>query len=121
MRWLPDEHALNGIAFADGQTAVIVGTDGAILRSTDAGRSWNTVPSPTRTHLRAVAFASPTEGLAVGFWGEAIRTNDGGVTWVRERTGTRVHLMGVTARPGGGFLVSGARETVFTVTSGGVR
>jgi len=120
-RWLPDEHALNGVAFADERTVVIVGSDGAILRSTDAGLSWTAVPSPARTHLRAVAFASATEGLAVGYWGEAVRTSDGGATWARERTGTRMHLMGVSARPGGGFLLSGTRETVLAAMPGGAQ
>jgi len=32
-----------------------------------------------------------------------------------------MHLLAVTARPGGGFLVSGTGETVLAVTPGGVR
>lgn len=115
-QWLPMHASLSGVAFADERTAVIVGLNGLILRSTDAGRTWNRVTSPARTHLRAVAFSSPAEGLAVGYWGEAVRTTDGGATWEREATGTRMHLQGVTARPGGGFLATGARETILAVS-----
>lgn len=119
-RWLPGTKLTNGIAFADDHTAVIVG-DGIVLRTTDAGLTWNPVPSPSRTPLRSIAFAGALDGLAVGAWGEAIRTADGGATWEREATATRFHLAGVSPRPGGGFLVSGFRETVFAVTAGGAK
>lgn len=62
-----------------------------------------------------------SEGLAVGHWGEAIRTTDGGATWQRELSGTRLHLVDVEEDPTGGFLVSGVRETIFSVTNGGSR
>jgi len=118
-RWLASTDALNGVAFADGRVAVIVGGSGVILRSVDAGVSWSAVPSPTSVHLRAIAFSGPSDGLAVGYWGECIRTRDGGATWERERTGTRLHLYTVSARPGGGYLVTGARETIFAAVPGG--
>lgn len=119
-RWLPGTNLINAIAFADDRTAVLVG-DGIVLRTTDAGLTWKAVRSPARAVIRSIAFASATEGLGVGFWGEAIRSADGGATWERQATGTRFHLTAVSARPGGGFVVAGMRETVFAVTAGGAR
>lgn len=120
-QWLPKEALLTGIAFADDRTAVVSAGDGTLLRSIDAGESWSEVVSPALSRLSKIAFSDGGHGLAVGFWGEAIRTIDGGASWARERSGTRLHLVDVEADPTGGFLVSGYRETLFSVTERGVR
>lgn len=120
-RWLPSKAMLTSVAFADDRVIVIATSEGTLLRSTDAGASWATIPSRARALLRGIAFSDNGEGLAVGYWGEAIRTIDGGATWQRELSGTRLHLHDVAEDPTGGFLVSGVRETVFSVTSGGSR
>jgi photosystem II stability/assembly factor-like uncharacterized protein len=68
---------------------VAVGERGAILRSIDAGRSWQTVPSPARATLTAVAFApSPsTRGWAVGHDALILATPDAGRTWTKQFQG----------------------------------
>ena len=119
--WLPAEAMLTGVAFADDRTVVIATSDGTLLRSTDAGATWHEVGSPALSNLTGIAFGEDGHGVAVGFWGEAIRTTDEGATWMRERSGTRLHLVNVKPDPAGGFLVSGFRETVFSVTGGGAR
>ncbi len=118
-QWLPTQATLINVAFAGERIVMIAVLDGTLLRSTDAGQSWATIPSPARARLSGIAFTDNGEGLAVGYWGEAIRTTDGGATWRRELSGTRLHLLDVEADPRGGFLVSGVRETIFSVTSGG--
>jgi photosystem II stability/assembly factor-like uncharacterized protein len=77
-----------GIAFADSNVGVIVagrsGNLGRILRTTDAGVTWNQVLSTGP--LRRVAFGSSTVGVAVGDSqsgtpARILRTTDGGINW----------------------------------------
>lgn len=58
-----------------------VGPRGHILRSTDAGRSWQQVPSPVSTDLVAVAFAGPRKAWAVGHDGVMLQSTDAGSSW----------------------------------------
>lgn len=120
-QWLPTHALLTAAAFASDSVVVITTSDGSLLRSTDAGRNWTTIERAARARLRGIAFAPTGEGLAVGYWGEAIHSTDAGATWRRERSGTRLHLVDVEADPSGGFLVSGVRESVFSVTAGSGR
>jgi photosystem II stability/assembly factor-like uncharacterized protein len=65
------------------RTWIIVGNDGLILRSTDGGEQWTTVPSGTRKDLQTVAL-TPFGLLAAGsdVYGEVrLRSTDGGATW----------------------------------------
>lgn len=64
-----------------GDALVAVGDRGFILRSTDAGKTWAQVASPTDVMLTAVAMASPTQGVAVGHDATILQTSDGGQTW----------------------------------------
>lgn len=114
-QWLPQQHALNAVQFANDSIVVIVTSSGGVQRSTDGGRSWGAIDTPARARLRGVAFTEGGEGLAVGHWGEVIRSRDGGATWQREKSGTRLHFLDVEVDPAGGFLVCGARESVFSV------
>lgn len=120
-QWLPTQALLTGAAFANDSVVVIATSEGPLLRSTDAGRNWSTIERPSRAWLRGIAFGPDGEGLAVGYWGEAIRSTDSGATWRRERSGTRLHFVDVEADPTGGFLVSGVRENVFSVSARGGR
>jgi len=66
---------------ARGDLAWAVGYWGVVLRSTDAGRSWASAPTPTDEALYAVSFADDSNGWAVGANSALLRTTDGGVTW----------------------------------------
>jgi photosystem II stability/assembly factor-like uncharacterized protein len=58
-----------------------------ILRSTDAGASWQTMLDTALEStwgLYDIDFADQSNGLATGGMGKIYRTTDGGVTWVRE-------------------------------------
>jgi photosystem II stability/assembly factor-like uncharacterized protein len=57
---------------------------GAVLRTTDGGRSWKPV-SKTDEILAATKFISPTRGWVAGYAGRIQRTDDGGVTWKVQR------------------------------------
>jgi photosystem II stability/assembly factor-like uncharacterized protein len=79
---------LNAVSFADERRGWAVGAGGAVLATTDGGRTWRAQASGTESDLFDVKFFDEREGWAVGGDGVAIHTTDGGVTWGAEPTGT---------------------------------
>lgn len=68
-------------AFAGEEMVVVVGERGHILRSTDAGNSWQQAEVPTSATLTGVFFHDKALGWAVGHDQVILRTTDGGKTW----------------------------------------
>lgn len=64
-----------------GDAVVAVGERGLVLRSTDSGTTWETMPTPTSATLCAVSFATARHGWAVGHDGLILATIDAGRTW----------------------------------------
>jgi photosystem II stability/assembly factor-like uncharacterized protein len=60
------------VDFADDKNGVIVGYDGAILRSSDKGKTWTRQTSGTKEHLYGLFFAKKY-GWAVGANGVVIQ------------------------------------------------
>jgi photosystem II stability/assembly factor-like uncharacterized protein len=68
--------------FVDSRTAIIVGGQGIILKTTDAGASWTKKRNAQFLQsLRSVSFSGTQAGIAVGDGGVIVRTTDGGETW----------------------------------------
>ena len=68
-----------------GPAIVAVGERGTILRSLDAGLTWQAAAVPTAATLTGVSFASGTaHGWAVGHDALILATADGGLTWHRQ-------------------------------------
>lgn len=110
-RDLPEGFSARSLAFATEEIGVMVGAEGKIVRSTDGGRSWAEVRSPTATLLNRVAFLEDGRtGWAVGFGGTLVHTQDAGETWVAQQSGSFAELFGL-------HIVS-ARE-VWTAGAGG--
>ncbi|MDM4768393.1 YCF48-related protein [Pelomonas sp. SE-A7] len=59
----------------------MVGENGEIFRTTDAGTTWTAVPSGVTSTLRSISFSSDKDGWIVGDYGALLRTSDGGATW----------------------------------------
>jgi hypothetical protein len=71
---------LNDVTFCNSTVGIIVGSNGAILRSGNSGSSWGVILSGTQRDLKSVACFSATEAIIVGD-SVALRTVDGGRTW----------------------------------------
>lgn len=77
------------IAYADDNTALIVGEYGAIARTTDGGGTWqyfaftttNNAGELVRPGFNDVQFVTPTLAYAVGDDGIMIKSTDGGINW----------------------------------------
>lgn len=67
--------------------AVVVGTNGTILKTSDAGETWEQKESGTNEILSNVQFASQQIGYISGYNGVFLKTTDGGETWNLSDTG----------------------------------
>lgn len=71
-----------------GEHIWIAGTPGTrVLRSSDAGRTWQVVDTGQSVPIRALAFSDERHGCAVGDLGTILTTADGGQTWSQRRAG----------------------------------
>jgi photosystem II stability/assembly factor-like uncharacterized protein len=83
---VPTRSMLTAVRFVDDRLGFAVGHDAVILRSTDAGESWQRVhaaPEEERP-LLDVWFADAHTGFAIGAYGYFLRTRDGGTNWSPE-------------------------------------
>ena len=71
---------LNDLVMLDDNTAWIVGTDGAVGRTTDGGESFVLQATGTAINLTGVSFVDNLRGWVVGTAGTVLRTSDGGDT-----------------------------------------
>ncbi len=66
-------HALASTGMSSSQTVVAVGDDGTVIRTTDGGSNWLTLPSGTANKLNRVNFyPDASDGIAVGNMGTAL-------------------------------------------------
>jgi photosystem II stability/assembly factor-like uncharacterized protein len=87
---------LSCVDFVDSAHGWAAGSKGAILATSNGGKTWRAQRSGTASWLRGVAFADVAHGWAVGDDGTILTTSDGGATWTRQRSGTRVSLLAVS-------------------------
>lgn len=80
----------------------LVGDPGTVvLRSDDAGGTWEAHPTGHTWPLTAVAFQGAEQGCAVGLGGTILRTSDGGRTWRPAREGaTHADTLVIAWEPG---------------------
>ncbi len=79
---------ISAVCYSDKNTIHAVGY-GIILRSTDAGLTWDL--SDTKDDFYTdVYFTSATTGYAVGAVGTILKTTDAGLTWEKLRSGDKV-------------------------------
>ena len=68
----------------------IAGSPGTVvLHTTDAGRTWNRLPTGQNLPIRDLCFVDPLHGCAVGDLGTILVTEDGGQNWTRQQSGGR--------------------------------
>lgn len=109
---------LHGIAFGSRLDGVIVGTAGAILRSSTGGTSWAAATSGITDDLRAVAFSDPNQVVAVGDNGALLRSGNAGATWTAIASGFAQRLLGVDGVDNE-FFVVGRNGAATRSTDGG--
>jgi photosystem II stability/assembly factor-like uncharacterized protein len=75
---------LTGVVMLDTATAIAVGRDRSILRTTNAGSTWINVAEPLSfvEPWNGVSFFDTTHGIVVGDHGVAVTTTNGGKNWL---------------------------------------
>lgn len=109
---------LYSVAWSSGETWVAVGDGGLILRSTDGGVTWTSIPSPVGDALRGVSFHGDI-GVAAGIAGRVARTIDGGLHWSALTPPTTRNLYAVSM--GTSFaVITGEEGQIFVSPDDGV-
>ncbi|MBI4547715.1 MAG: T9SS type A sorting domain-containing protein [Ignavibacteriae bacterium] len=95
---LPQGNRLYDVEFVDAAAAFAVGELGTVMKTTDAGVTWNVLnyAGGTPNDLNAVSFYDAKNGAAVGTHGTIVRTTDGGINWASQPSGTTVNLNALT-------------------------
>jgi photosystem II stability/assembly factor-like uncharacterized protein len=86
-RWGGTTEDLNDVVMTDSTTAIVVGSNGSILKTSDSGETWNNIAPPvdclpgTDCILKwnAISFYDALNGIVVG--DEVMKTTDGGKEW----------------------------------------
>ena len=90
-------------------TAYAPGTDGALAKTSDGGRTWSTGNVPTTADLLDVSFPTATDGYALDVDGGLFHTTNGGAAWEGLNTGSTRHPIAVLAPDASTVLVVGLR------------
>jgi len=101
-------------------TGFAVGGGGVILKSTDRGASWTSLPSGTTRTLRAFHIRdNAAVAFAVGDSGTILRTSNRGSSWTQVASGTVKTLRAVVfASPENGIIVGDSGTVLTSVDSG---
>jgi len=106
---VPTRAMLTSVAFINNDVGVAVGHDSVILRTTDAGDTWNLVYSAPEDEAPFfdVWFSGSENGVAIGAYGSNHRTTDGGQTWEFEPVGdTDWHLHEIARAENGTLYIA---------------
>lgn len=77
-------------------TVIAVGYNGYIIRTTDGGDTWNSIPSNTTNTLLKIIFVNDSIGYAVGENGTILKTNDIGQNWTNIGITTNLNLLSLS-------------------------
>lgn len=69
------------ISMADANTGMVVGTNGLVYRTTDAGTTWTLLSHGCGDEITDIKFLGENFGYAVTHFGYVFRTRDGGRRW----------------------------------------
>ncbi|WP_373511061.1 YCF48-related protein [Persicitalea sp.] len=89
--WAPQMGAftntsLHDVTFTSASVGFVVGSLGTILKTSDGGISWKTLPSGTKDDLNRIHMVSPAVGWAIGYGPHTFKTTDGGNTWLKQKS-----------------------------------
>ncbi len=111
-----------GVKAFSAKRALVIGYGGRILETTDGGRTWGGVPTPTRRALYDISFGDPPDhrvGWVSGEAGILLRTTDGGRTWTQQESNTEMPLFAIHALTPLHAYAVGDRSVLLQTMDGG--
>ena len=118
----PQGNLLTGIWAFNQNSALAVGANGTIIKTSNGGITWDveTMVSGVTGKLLSTQFVSSSIGWAVGEQGVVLKTTDTGDTWLLQEISTASDLYAVNfISPDTGW-VAGTSGTIFGTTNGGL-
>lgn len=104
---------LTRVKFTDPAHGWVLGYDGAILRTTDSGESWQIAHyDPQARALFDLIFLDGSHGIAVGGYGTMLVTRDGGQAWEEVDSvlgDIGMHLNAIVRLGDGSLFIAGER------------
>ena len=116
---IKDDKHLNAIVRLTEERLLILGEEGTILLSPDAGKTWTEVPSPYKGSLFGAILADDGSVVAFGLRGRIFRSADGAKTWKQVDNPSVATLMGGSKLPDGALVIAGAGGTVLVSRDNG--
>jgi photosystem II stability/assembly factor-like uncharacterized protein len=116
---VPDGNDLWSTFFIDDSTGWIVGSDGFIKKTTNAGIDWALQNSSTTSILKSVQFVNQNIGWICGESGLILKTTDGGLNWFPLTSGTTEHLTDIHFLDTSTGFAVGFSGTILKTTDGG--
>jgi photosystem II stability/assembly factor-like uncharacterized protein len=110
---------LHGVITPDGKNIWVVGANGTIFHSADAGETWKDQKSGVNGLLADGVFINDKEGWVAGLYGTVLHTADAGETWVKQNTGTDKHLFSVSFVDAKNGWAIGEWNLIIHTTDGG--
>jgi photosystem II stability/assembly factor-like uncharacterized protein len=106
----------------DGNGALLlVGEQGLMLKSTDGGQNWQTLPVVYKGSFFG-ALQLPDHGwLAYGMRGHVFVSHDAGASWKESQTPAPLSLFGGAVQADGRIVLVGAQRTAIVSADGGAR
>ena len=121
-----DNYWIKDLSLPDEKTIFVVGQIGQILKSNDAGVSWQKQNSNTTETLNAVCFLNANTGYVVGDNQTILKTANGGNTWIKQVSPKTKHLYSAYFKDlNTGYIVSydwgvDSCTVLLTTTDGGL-
>ncbi len=120
VNFLPYFADLRDVKFINSQVAYAVGGADYIIKTADAGKTWNRLENlPISLTTSAVDFLDENIGWVVGESGKILKTTDAGNNWVEQNSGQTKRLSSINmVNENVGWIV-GAEGLVLKTTNGG--
>jgi len=115
----PQGNAINDVAMLSRDTLICVGEFGTILRSTNAGGSWQNQTRINESDLNKIYFIDNKTGWIAGAMGKVMKTTDAGETWFTQSTSTSLTLYDVEFTSIDKGFVVGENGYIAKTTNGG--
>ncbi len=115
---VPTSNSLYSIKFYNDSIAYCTGDGGFLMKSTDAGLTWESINSNTTLFLDDIFFIDEYNFIAAGYGGTIIKSLDGGISWYRVISGTWYNLTDIFFINTDVGWIAG-RGTILKTTDGG--
>ncbi|MGQ0620656.1 MAG: WD40/YVTN/BNR-like repeat-containing protein [Panacagrimonas sp.] len=116
------EPSLFSVQVSETNEITIAGEFGVMMRSVDAGLSWQVLRpvTPKAATIFAMHLVPQGQGnsFAVGQTGELLVSGDGGTTWAACSSQTKLNFLGVAAASGGQVVITGMRVMMRSLNGG---